>query len=653
MKRKYISLLVAAVILAFTACTPEEYDMGSAPYTTDDLKEGIAFDYTIDQTTNTVSFTTKDFIGSENIVSWDFSGAGNGYVQKRNHTFQIPFGGNYTVYFGVITKGGYVKSEPIEVIINNTNGSLLTDPLWTLLSGGVGNSKEWVIDLDANGVSKFFTGPMYFYGTADSWETVTNGQKLANPPFDSWNWNPVWADNSWLTAAKDFGSMTFDLKNGANVSVNDLDNAVNFNGTYLMDTENHTISLTNADILHLSSQHERSTNWRSNLKIMSLTENTMQIASLRDNPTPGDGPCLLVFNYITKAAYNDPSILVIPTTGVTDTPVTDPVFENLNGQLTTTVTTSMNYKINEEAPYDWLWWNSANGTWESNGFATNADYPTWAPLPAAADNFALMLNAGVDASGKPLNEFILNSTDDVSYDGNYTVTSNKLTFNKPITLLTASNSTRQISIDGTEFYVMKIDEETGEVWLGEAAGVDAKGKTNKYICVRLIPQKSSTPTGPTKVIVDNSKVPYGYVENEEYLRIEFFNVYGSDAIKANPPINATKIKFSSQLSVTFTISGLGTLSESTTATIGMTGSGTDQQFKEAAIAMPNRTNATVTGDGTYTVKYSTDTKISASATDFVFVIDMLIAGKTDVDLSIGDGIQCPNINVTINEITVE
>jgi hypothetical protein len=228
--------------------------------------------------------------------------------------------------------------------------------------------------------------------------------------------------------------MTFDLKNGANVSVNDLDNAVNFNGTYLMDTENHTISLTNADILHLSSQDERSTNWRSNLKIMSLTENTMQIASLRDNPAPGDGPCLLVFNYITKAAYDDPSMLVeFQSTGVTDTPVTDPVFDNLNGQLTTTVTTSMNYKINEEAPYDWLWWNSANGSWESNGFATNAAYPTWAPLPAAADNFALLLNAGVDASGKPSNEFILNSTDDVSFDGNYTVTSNKLTFSKPVT----------------------------------------------------------------------------------------------------------------------------------------------------------------------------------------------------------------------------
>jgi hypothetical protein len=80
----------------------------------------------------------------------------------RNQTFQIPFGGDYTVYFGIITKGGYVKSEPINFTINNTNGSLLTNPLWTLLSGGVGNSKEWVIDLDANGVSKFFTGPMYF-----------------------------------------------------------------------------------------------------------------------------------------------------------------------------------------------------------------------------------------------------------------------------------------------------------------------------------------------------------------------------------------------------------------------------------------------------------------------------------------------------------
>jgi len=37
--------------------------------------------------------------------------------------------------------------------------------LWTLLSGGVDKEKTWYLDLDAEGVSRYFAGPLYFYGT--------------------------------------------------------------------------------------------------------------------------------------------------------------------------------------------------------------------------------------------------------------------------------------------------------------------------------------------------------------------------------------------------------------------------------------------------------------------------------------------------------
>ncbi|PZX16816.1 hypothetical protein LX69_01630 [Breznakibacter xylanolyticus] len=654
MKFKYLSILVTAVMLAFTACSPDEYELGSSALTSDDLVKGIAYDYTVDQTTNTVTFTTKEgFVSKEYSVYWDFSKAGNGYSQNRDVKFAIPFAGDYTVYFGIVTKEGLIKSAPINFTIDNTNGNLLTDPLWKLISGGVDKSKTWVLDLDADGASKFFTGPLYFYGTDDSWETVTNGAKLVGDNVDSWNWQPVWADAKWISAAKDFGTMTFDLTNGAHVKVNDLDNGKNYEGTYLLDTENHTISLTNALILHTSGHDAIVTNWASNLKIMSLTEHTMQIAALRDAST--EGPCLLVFNYITKAAYDDPTLLLTEKTGVTETPVTDPTFTDLNGQLTTTTTTKMTYTLNEDAPYDWLWWNAADATWESNGFAANSDYPTWAPLPASTSEFSLSLETMKDASGKVTNEFVLNSTDDVSFDGNYTLSGNTLTFSKEVTILTASNDIRSISISGKEFSVLKIDEETKEVWLGAAAGVDSKGNTNKYICVRLLPKKTSSESGATKVICDNSKVSYGFVENEKYLRIQLYNAYGADAFKANPPINATKINFKKELTVTFTIAGLGTLKESTTATIGIMNGGADGKFKEEAAALPNRTNANVTGDGTYTLKYTTETKVAVTpTTDFVFVIDMPIEGKTDVDLKLAEGgIQCPNFTVTVDAITVE
>ena len=668
MKLKYFSLLVSTVILAFTACTPDEYELGSKTLTSDDLVEGIAFDYTVNQETNEVSFITNDFIGSEYTVCWDFSDAGNGYSQERNNTFSIPFSGNYVVFFGIITKGGYVKSDSIKFTINNTNGNLLTDPLWTLISGGVDSSKTWVLDLDAEGVSKFFTSPLYYYGELHSWESVTNGVELApvTDPYDkTFNWNPTWADNTWITDAKDFGTMTFDLMNGAHVKVNDLDNGVNYEGTYLLDTKNHTISLTNANILHLSSFDAIVTNWKSNLKILSLTENTMQIAALRDNST--EDPCLLAFNFITKAAYDDPTLLVTETSGVTETPVTDPTFDDLNGQLTTTVITKMNYTMNENAPYDWLWWNSADGIWESNGFEENADYPFWAPLPDAPENFSLSLESFVDAA----NEFILTNTDEESSAGNYTVTGNKITFGDSITLLTASNDTRTVSVSGKEFFVMKIDEATKEIWLGAAAGVDATGKTNKYICVRLIPQPiGSGETGPPKVIVDNSKILYGDLETNGKCRIEIFNEYGagsSDDPKTgtfvNPPLNISKVKFDTLLTVTFTISGLGDLSSPAVATIG---SSFDWNFDGTG---DNTVNASVTGDGTYTVKYVNNTDGTLSSPN-VFVIEIIGAGNLltgekvtfdNRDPDTGyyltaekeDNYRCPNITVSIDEITVE
>ena len=664
MKLKYFSLLVFAVILTFTACTPDEYELGSKALTSDDLVEGIAFSYTVDQETNEVSFITNDFIGSEYTVCWDFSDAGNGYSQKRNNTFSIPFGGDYVVFFGIMTEGGYVKSDSIKFTINNTNGNLLTDPLWTLISGGVDQSKTWVLDLDAEGVSKYFVGPIYFYGTDDSWETATNAVELANPPFDSWNWKADWPGNDWVTGGvkKDFGTMTFDLMSGAHIKVNDLDNGQNWQGTYLLDPVNHTISLTNAEILHVSAQDGNVSNWQSNLKLMSLTENTMQIAVLRDVD-----PVLLVFNYITKAAYDDPSLLITESTGVTETPVTDPTFDDLNSQLTTTTITKMTYTLNAEAPYDWLWWNSADGIWESNGFASNADYPFWAPLPDAPDNFSLSLESSTDAA----NEFILTNTDDEGSAGNYTVSGNKITFSDSIALLTASNDIRTVSVSGTEFFVMKIDEATKEVWLGAAAGVDATGKTNKYICVRLIPQPiGSGETGPPKVIVDNNKIRYGDLETNGKCRIEIFNEYGAGSNDdpktgtfVDPPLNIAKIKFDTLMTITFTISGLGDLSSPAVATIG---SSFDWTFDGTG---PNTVNASVTGDGTYTVKYINSTGSTLSSPN-VFVIEMIGVGNLltgekvtfdNRDPDTGyyltaakeDNYRCPNITVTIDEITVE
>ncbi|ULT25005.1 hypothetical protein KUH03_40110 [Sphingobacterium sp. E70] len=133
-------------------------------------------------------------------------------------TLKMPFPGEYTVKFGVETRGGVVYGEPVSFKIDAMYAEFISDETWTLLTGGAGQEKTWFLDLDAAGVSRHFKGPMYFYGTGDWWGTVNKTGEPLNS--DSWSWEPDWKGNSWLMPAGDYGRMTFDLKGGANVNVN-------------------------------------------------------------------------------------------------------------------------------------------------------------------------------------------------------------------------------------------------------------------------------------------------------------------------------------------------------------------------------------------------------------------------------------------------
>ena len=111
---------------------------------------------------------------------------------------------------------------------------MFADAAWTMLTGGVGNSKTWLLDLDANGISLKFGGPKWFYTSGMSWASFHNiaGENyLDSEQWDSstaidpryaseWYWAADWAGNGWICGAADYGTMTFDLINGANVDVN-------------------------------------------------------------------------------------------------------------------------------------------------------------------------------------------------------------------------------------------------------------------------------------------------------------------------------------------------------------------------------------------------------------------------------------------------
>lgn len=155
--------------------------------------------------------------------------------------------------------------------------------------------KTWYLDIDAEGKTVIFGGPMFYYGTDDSWATVTNKEPVLG---DSWNWCPDYASNSWLGEAREYGKMT--LKADGTCTIIRIDAAgkeTREEGTFTVDEENKTISLS-IDILGFDKFNTFTLDAKTKLKIFSLTEKGMQIAILRDPALSGEGACSLVYNYI-------------------------------------------------------------------------------------------------------------------------------------------------------------------------------------------------------------------------------------------------------------------------------------------------------------------------------------------------------------------
>jgi hypothetical protein len=625
MNLKHIYSLITCALLVFvTACSPDEFNLGNANISADDLVEGIAYTVDVDQATNTV--TMKSLLGSSYVTSWIHpQGASTG----ETATIRVPFAGDYQVKFGVMTRAGMVYGEPCNITINNTNGELLTDPIWiNLTGGGQGCSKTWRISY-VDGVTTGFAGPFYFKGTDDCWESITLGRVLGDGA-DSWSWDADASCLDWIGInPANFGNLTFDLIDGAHVAVNGV-----ASGSYTVDTDNHKLNLPETAAWYDADAPAFAQDWY-NIKLLSLDEYTMQIGIIR-----ASDPCLICINYVAdgwNGVYPDGG-------GIANSPVVDPYDGDANSNLTTTTTTEKVWNLVEDAPYDWYWWNGASAQWESNNFASASDYgKSWCPAvdEDQISDFSLTMSKKDANSGT----FIANTVGG-EVSGTYTTSGNKIKFSKNVTWLRAVGSAATINITTNELSVVKY-EEGEEMWLGASVNTDAKGNTTEYLCIKVKEKKSSSSTeNGTRVVCDNSKILYGDLEGNSNLRVEIFNAWGSGTA-SNAPIDITKIKYKQSIKVTFTVTGIGTLSTPVTAflmnSLGNVWNATDS----------GSVTANITKDGTYTV--STTGKASgADASSFVFCIDMVGMGNaTSTDLTTGDDHICPNVKVTIDSIWLD
>ena len=416
--------------------------------------------------------------------------------------------------------------------------------------------KTWALDLDANGKSVVWGGPISYYGTADSWDTVTNGYTVSG---DSWCWAPVWANESWICDAKNRGTMTF--KTDGTVEVDDLGNGAKYTGTYSVDLEAKTITLNGAEILHLENFHGLVSNWSTTLKVLSLSDKGLQIAALRDQSN--EGPCLLAFNYVdaslvggggSELTVNNANLLYGDLegkgnlrlelfnefgAGTKDAPVVIPSSVKFSKNLAVTFKLEgVTLKEGAAGSYDAVM-SFADGDWSPSYWG-----------------------------GNPKFDALVNG------DGTYTC-----------------------------FFESNAECEGAVVWTIDIIGMAndiADMSAVKAEIVSVVTDQDPANLYKT-VAIDNSKVKFNNKDgNGTDGRIEIYNEYGET--KADPGVNIADVNFAGRMTITFNISGIsGNLIDGAAANYKAELSYADTDWSPSYWGGAAVGAVQVTGDGTYTV----------------------------------------------------
>lgn len=334
------SLLLASVFL-ITACQQDDYELGTM-LSKSEINYEVIQEYSIDEGGNTVILRNNT---PGTVSMWDY---GTGRSTRMVDTIRFAFQGEYVIKFSAVTAGGIVEMDPVTIEVTADNLNYVNDPLWTALTGGVGNSKTWVLD---NGQYGFSPGPLSY---ADpSREQVWGNYQP--------NWEP---DNAGHTEDDLNAEMTFSLMGGPFMTtVKPNEPQGEESGTFFLDIDNHTLTTTDATIIRLASFIPNATNWNENLNILELDENRLRVAVMRTND---EGPWWYIFNYVSKE-YADNYVPEDP--GF----VPDPNFDHGNQMDILAGNSASTWKLSTNTPFNWM---NLEGGFLNDWYAVG-DYAEW------------------------------------------------------------------------------------------------------------------------------------------------------------------------------------------------------------------------------------------------------------------------------------
>lgn len=470
---KKVNILASALVLLLavvfvSSCKKDDDTTTETPAVVKPIL-GTNFNYTVAD--NIVSFTTT-MTGN---VWWTSNGTDYAAVDQKAEVVYAE-AGTYSFTCSVLSNGKTETSEAFDVEVLVGDPSVFDTEYWINLTGGYGQSKAWVLDVEA----KVHTSPLSFLGT--SWDFV---EGACGDDLDCWNWDPDLAftfDPDSANVRMDwpgtegYGEMTFDLIDGKHFIADKKKEAAE-SGTYTLNWDTRTITTTGATILrsykpfaqvkddpncegddcptHLEDGIVGISDWN-NIKIYALTDSVLRVAVSRDQDVHGEGVAWLIYNFVSKDVYE--SIIITP-------PPT--YYEPINTDFTASDLVGI-WTVGDIAQ-DWIGWpeTGSEGGTRLNSWTNRTEMTETLVGWGASDAQEVF-----DAADLKIYSFNDDGTCDLGGVANtYSVTDGVITFG---TELSEEFSLVWISLPGTVVNVLDVQFDnagnaypTDGIWLGQ------------------------------------------------------------------------------------------------------------------------------------------------------------------------------------------
>ena len=463
--KSYIYSLIASVLLIFSACSPEEFDLGKKTYVSEDLVQGIAYSITHDSENPNIVYL-ESLLGDSYTPVWIHP---QGRSQEKKVTLKMPFNGEYSVTFGVETRGGVVYGAPATFSIADFCADFVTGEMWEYLAGGSGNSKTWVPDNGNYGMKQGFYS--CFDPSATYLDMTHNDGKNDWFAQDKTWWEPSNADIG-ITEDDLKSYMTFSLQGKAGLTVHRFTGGQETvtEGLFGMNTSDHTISAVDVDFIHGEWANNNAVDFKNGFQILVLTENLLMIGNYRDEALSGEGRCVYCWNFVSKEWADN---YVVPVD-------TKEVYPELSDDWRDYVEPKTNkvitYKLSEDTPFGWC-----NLDGSSKG-------QTGISALSGIEDITLELNSGTG-------NYTLTDAAGDSYAGKYTLDNTGVyTFTPALPEIVLSTDGRAVlkTEEGGTLRIMnyETDDYSGALtnfWLGSIEK-DDQGKRYQYMGYQFVAQ---------------------------------------------------------------------------------------------------------------------------------------------------------------------